>query len=474
MLRDRLRGEVVMPPDPGYPLARQLQNTEYDAVEPWAIAYCETHADVSACVRFARERGLQIHPRSGGHSFNGWSTGSGLVVDVSRMNHVEGRGATVRLGAGVQSLDALDALRPLGRQIVTGTFPTVGAAGFLSGGGLGWQTRKFGLGSDQMMAAELVLADGRFVRCSADEEPDLFWALRGGGGGNFGIVTEFEVRTVDAPTLIRYETLWEFDAAARILAAWQEWCVAGPDELGSSLVLLPGQFGPAGDPFLKIWGVHLGVPAELESALDELAERAGVRPFHRTVAAPGPYSDVMHEALCGSQTVSRCHRVGTNPEAEGHRHPYTRQSYRLTDRAVTEAEAEKLIGAWDPSIEAERYLLCIATGGAASRIGRTETAYPHRAAQFLVGYQRASRDGELGAAAATEITAWADRCESVLALLGCGSYINFPSSRAGEDWGREYYGENYDRLLKVKRAYDPDNFFRHARSIGSTPEREAG
>ncbi|MFJ8490073.1 FAD-binding oxidoreductase [Streptomyces sp. NPDC094038] len=474
-LRERLSGDLILPGDTGYPLARQVQNTEYDAILPAAVAYCETPKDVSACVRYAAEHGLRVHVRSGGHSFNGWSTGTGLVIDVSRMHLVAADGPTVRLGAGTQSLDALDALKERGRQIVTGTFPTVAAAGFLTGGGIGWQTRKFGVGSDRMVSARVVLADGTAVRCSADEHPDLFWALRGGGGGTFGIVTEIEVRPVDAPLLIGYETLWAYDDAVQVLAAWQAWCVEGADELGSSLVVLPGMFGPGGRPVVRIWGVHLGPAEVLERALDELAERAGSKPMSRTVGTHGPYADVLHEAMCGSRTVAQCHRTGTAPEAEGHRHPWTRQSYRLTSRAVTESEAASLLAAWNPESDQERYLLCIAVGGAANRVDSAETAYAHRTAQFLTGYQLACRDPEPTPGTVDEFTAWADRCAAALAPLACGSYINFPSSRVTPGWEADYYGANHDRLSRVKRTYDPGDFFRHGQSIGSRPlTTEAG
>ncbi|MFJ4279522.1 FAD-binding oxidoreductase [Streptomyces massasporeus] len=464
-----LKGELVLPSDPGYPLAKQLQNTEYDTVTPHGIAYCESVDDVLACVRHARETGIAAHVRGAGHSFNGWSTGAGLVIDLSRMNHAVADGPTVRIGAGIQSLDALDILEPLGRQIITGTFPTVSQGGFLTGGGLGWQTRKFGVGSDRIVSARVVLADGRTVRASADEHPDLYWALRGGGGGNFGIVTEFELRPVDAPRLTGFETLWPYEDAVDVLVAWQAWAAEASDDLGTSLVVLPGIFGPDGKPVIKIWGVHHGAPEDLERALDELTERTGGKPLHREVGTPGRYADVMHEALCGSKTVQQCHRTGTRPDAVGHRHPYTRQAYRLTGRPVTRAEADALLRAWNPDLDNERYLLCIALGGAANRIGRTETAYVHRDAQFLTGFQIATRDEEAAAARPAELDAWADRCGAALAPLATGSYINFPSSRVAAHWESDHYAENAARLRAVKRAYDPDGFFRHGQSIGTGP-----
>lgn len=315
----RLRGDVIRPGDPRYDQARQLQQMEFDEIAPLAVAYCETAGDVQACIRFAQDHVLPVRTRSGGHSHNGWSTGEALIIDVSRINQVTAGRRHVRLGAGTRAVDALAALRPLGRQIVTGTFPTVAVGGFLTGGGLGWQTRRHGTGSDRIVSARVVLADGRVVRCSADEEPDLYWALRGGGGG-FGVVVDFEVRPIDAPTLIRYDTTWPIGSAGRLLAAWQAWCADAPGELGSSLVVLP-RFGPEGSECVRIWGVHQGTAAELGRLLDELAGRAGTAPVTTEVGEAEPYSEAMHRSLCGGASVAQCHRTGTGPEAEGHRHP---------------------------------------------------------------------------------------------------------------------------------------------------------
>jgi FAD/FMN-containing dehydrogenase len=293
MLRDRLEGELVLPSDPGYGLATQLQNTEYDSVTPAAVAYCHSAKDVLACVRHARDTGVRVHVRSGGHSFNGWSTGEGLVIDLSRMNRAAVGAGTVRIGAGIQSLDALDRLKPLGRQIITGTFPTVGQGGFLTGGGLGWQTRRFGVASDRIVSARVVLADGRLVRASAEEHPDLYWALRGGGGGTFGIVTDFELLPVDAPRLTSFETLWSDEDAADVLAAWQDWAAKAGDDLGTSLVVLPAMFGPGGRPVVKAWGVPAPSPCTARRALPaptptSCTRRCAVRRPCSSATAPAP------------------------------------------------------------------------------------------------------------------------------------------------------------------------------------------
>lgn len=190
-LAGRLQGDLVLPGDANYPYAKQLQFATFDWVNPQAIAYCETIADVQACVRVARRNGVDVRVRSGGHNFEGWSTGPGLVIDVSRLNHVSVGASTVHMGPGAASIDALAALAPYNKQIIAGTCPTVCPGGFLSGGGIGNQTRRFGLGADRLVSAKVVLADGSVVHCSPTRDSSLFWALRGSGGGSFGIVVDF-------------------------------------------------------------------------------------------------------------------------------------------------------------------------------------------------------------------------------------------------------------------------------------------
>ncbi|GAA4608356.1 FAD/FMN-containing dehydrogenase [Actinoplanes octamycinicus] len=461
-LTARLTGDLIRPGDERYPQARELQQVEFDAIAPLAVAYCATVADVQAAVRFAAEQDLPVRLRSGGHSHNGWSTGEALVIDVSRLDHIRLTGATVHLGPGLRSVDALDRLGPLGRQIVTGTFPTVAAGGFLAGGGLGWQTRRFGVGSDRLVSADVVLADGRLVHCSEEVEPDLFWALRGGGGGTFGVVVDYEVRAIAAPYLVRYDTTWPIERAAEVVAAWQDWCVAAPDTLGSSLVVLPS-FGPGKPASVRVWGVSLGGADRLAAELAHLAEGAGSAPAESRVTGPEPYAEAMHRSLCGDLSPAECHRAGSSPVARGHRHPMTLRTYRLTDRAMTAAEASAAVEAWDPSLDQERYLLFIAVGGRANDVDPAATAYPHRSARFLAGFQYALRAPSPEAMPAA--WAWTDRTAATLAPVACGSYVNFPSTRPEPDWPSRFFGANLARLRAVKRAVDPGDFFRHEQSV---------
>ena len=463
-LGTRLGGTLVRPGDPAYDLAKRLQYTHYDVIKPAGIAYCENVMDIRACLDFAAHNGIPAHVRSGGHSMGGWSTGDGLVIDVSRINHVSVAGSLVRIGAGTRSVDDLHALQPLDRQMVTGTSPNVSAAGFLSGGGIGWQTRKFGMACDRIAAAAMVLADGTLVRCSSTVEPDLYWAVRGGGGGNFGILVAFEIRPIDAPSLTAFETTWHIDDAVGVLVAWQAWSVAAPAELGSTLLLLP-PFGPDGQAIVKILGAFHGPRDELSVHLNELTAAAGARPLTSTVYDQRSYTDGMHGLMCAGLTVAQCQRTGDDPHAKVPRNPFTVQTCRLVDNAFDTATAAKLVAVWEQGTGRERCLQCTATGGAANTVGRADTAYAHRDARFLLGFQAVSRDPAPSADDIAELTAWTDNADAVLAPLASGCYINFPNTKPPADWGTAYYGENYQRLLDVKRKYDPTGFFRHAGSL---------
>lgn len=461
-LRDVLQGDLVLPADAAYGQAKQLQVGQYDALSPDAIAFCETAEDVQKTVLFAQEYDLPVRVRSGGHNLNGWSSGNQvLIVDVSRINHATvNAGGTVQVGPGTQSVDALATLKQYNKQIVTGTCPTVCAGGFISGGGVGFQTKKFGLAADRLVSAKVVLADGRIVKASATQNSDLYWALRGGGGGNFGIVVDFEVRPIDAPRLVKYETIWSWDVAATALKAWQEWTIAASRDLGSSLVVIPPY---TGSPVVKIYGGYHGAQAALEQALDDLATRIGAAPLSRTVSDMG-YSDAMRSLYgCGDLTDDQCDRVGRNPEAVLGRTPFQRQSYALTSRVTTTSEAAGLLSAWNTNSGSlmHRFLIVQALGGAANDVSPSATAFPHRNSQFLFGFQ----GGVDNEALVGDLGGWADAGRTALAPVDSGAYINFPNSTKIRSWGTANYGGNYDRLKWVKDKYDPFGFFAHPGSI---------
>ncbi|WP_030325252.1 FAD-binding oxidoreductase [Streptomyces sp. NRRL B-3229] len=469
-LGSRLKGDLVLPADAGYDLAKQNQFAEFDAVHPSAVAYCETPSDVQASIRFARDQGISVRTRSGGHNYRGWSTGEGLVVDVSRIRHATVGTSTVRIGPGLTSVDALSALAPYDKQLVCGTCPTVCPGGFLSGGGIGYQTRKFGMGLDHVRSVQLVLADGRLVRASATQHPDLYWGLRGAGGGNFGVVTEFEVTPIAAPRMVFFNTTWSWDRAEAVFAAWQTWQLTSPLALGSALIFMLPDAAPGAVPQIIVTGGYHGSAAGATAALDQLTSLVGTQPTSRS-ASDLPYHEAMKTAYgCGDLTQDQCHREGTNPDALLHRVGWLREAYRFFDKPFSPTELNRLVTAWegDRRPGQRRFLHCMSVGGAANAVAPDATAFPHRSANFIVGFttqldQPTHPEDEQAA------TAFVEKGAALLNPLGDGAYVNFPGSQL-PDWATQYYGGNYQRLLTVKHRYDPDNFFRHPRSIGSTTQ----
>ncbi len=462
-LRAHLDGDVVLPGDAAYPVAKQLASGTFDHVNPAAVAYCESTADVRTCLLFARDLGIRVAPRSGGHSAAGYSTTTGLVLDTSRLDRVHVGPSTVTFGPGLQGVDAVAALAPHGLAMITGNSPTVRAGGYLQGGGLGPLSRKYGVGCDRLVSAEVVLASGRVVRCDAHTAPDLFWALRGGGGGNFGVVTRFEVRPVSITRLPTYLVMWPWAAAARVVAAYQEWLVQAPDDLDTNLTIV----APGPEPVVLVSGSWLG-PGSVDAQLDALIAEAGA-PLSRTVTELS-YRDAMMTTFgCADKTVEQCHRVGDNPAAVLPRHTYSYGRGRMISQPLTAAAIDEALTAFDaPSAPGQ--FRAMGLSGLAGRMNtpaRTDTAYVHRTSLALFGYAAGLPGFTPTPEEQTASDAWLDGGMAVATRHGNGeSYVNTVDARL-PDWRTAYYGENYERLVRVKRRYDPYTFFRFPQAIGT-------
>src|SRR5215208_3132519 len=236
-LQSAIAGEVVLPESPGYDSARKPTIARFHDARPQAIVLCETAEDVSGAILFARRSGLETASRSGGHCFAGRSSTGGVVLDVSPMRSVSVSGGVATVGAGARLGDVYDSLDEHGLTIPAGCGPSVGIAGLTLGGGLGILGRKHGLTSDHLLGAQVVLADGRVVECDEHQDEELFWALRGAGGGNFGVVTSLVFNTVTVPSATVFHFLWPHTHAVALIHAWQSWAPAAPDELAASLLV---------------------------------------------------------------------------------------------------------------------------------------------------------------------------------------------------------------------------------------------
>jgi FAD/FMN-containing dehydrogenase len=262
-----LDGELVTRSSSQYRSAKHLYDTRFDAIRPLAVAFCESVADVQRCIRWCARHGVRPAARSGGHSYGGYATaGGGLVIDVSRLDRIVPSSGRARIGAGASLGDVYERLWQAGRTIPGGSCPTVGIAGLALGGGVGFSARKLGLTCDSVRELTLVTADGRVRTCNENVNSDLFWACRGGGGGNFGVVTGFVFKTHPVSTVTTYNASWPWRRAGRVVDAWQRWAPEAPDELFSVCRLQTGTGGPA----VGSSGQFYGPETELRSLLAPL------------------------------------------------------------------------------------------------------------------------------------------------------------------------------------------------------------
>jgi FAD/FMN-containing dehydrogenase len=430
-LSSTMTGRLLRPDDHDFEAAKRGFNRLFDGRNPLAVAGCATPEDVRACVTAAAGR-VPMAPRSGGHSYAGYSTPeAGLVIDVGALSKVQVNGDQVVIGAGARLRDVYAALGKAGRCLPAGTCPTVGIAGLTLGGGIGVLTRKYGLTCDHLVSADVVTADGRLRTASSDSEPDLFWALRGGGGGNFGIVTEFTFTTLPAPDVTVFSLHFPAGAANDVLATWQQWMTSAPPELWTALVLSGGS-----QVQCRVDGCYVGAEPELAALLDTFVTRTGAPPAARTTRSLD-YLGAMSYFAGGDK----------------------RQSFIGASRVITSAvDATRLTAIMEGRAETD--LLIDSLGGAVAGLGKRDTAFWHRdaLATAQVYASVTTRDPD-------EVTRSVNDVVAALATAGAtGGYVNYIDP-ALPDWMNAYYGDNAARLRKIAQTYDPDNAFGFAQGI---------
>ncbi|MFI6061438.1 FAD-binding oxidoreductase [Streptomyces sp. NPDC051286] len=438
-LRRDLTGEAFAPGDAGYDEARMIFNGMIDR-RPAVVAQCASEADVSLSVRFAREHGLEIGVRGGGHSVAGMSlTDGGLVVDLRRMNSVTvaPNDQAARIGGGATMSDLDRATQPYGLATTGGRASTTGVGGFTLGGGSGWLERRFGLACDNLLAAELVTADGSTVHASLDENPELFWALHG-GGGNFGVATSLTVDLHELPEMSFALLLYRPEAGPEVLRTYRDLMASAPDEAGGALLYITGppeDFVPEHLVGTLVCGVLLTCTGPSARAR-ELAGPLLALDHESEVITDIPYADLqcMLDAPPGMRNYWSAEYLDTLPD-EG----VDLFCSRAADMPVPSASQHALFP----------------MGGAVAR-GPAEYPLPWRTARWAVhpfGVWESPSDDERG-------RQWVRQVRADVRPWSTGAvYLNF-IGREGS--GRVVAGlgaENHARLAAVKAAYDPDNMF---------------
>jgi FAD/FMN-containing dehydrogenase len=462
-----LDGTLVEPTAAAYAEAKLVYNLRFADVDPAAVALCASGSDVQRCITFARDHAVAATARSGGHSYGGYSTGPGLVIDVSPMNTVttDPGSMTAVIGGGTQLIDVYNQLANAGMLLPAGSCPSVGIAGLTLGGGIGVVGRKYGLTCDNLISLEVVTADGRVLVCDAHQNADLFWASRGGGGGNFGIATSFTFGLHPLPPLALFTVNWPWEAAADVLGAWQQWTATAPEELWSNF-----QLQSAGSDGLNVRsnGVFVGDAEALTTALQPLL-RAGT-PTSRFVGSDSYLHTMLVEAGCEDLSVGQCHLAGSPGGGTLPRSSFAATSAYLTS-ALSDAGVDSALQAiellHDTVPQLGGGVVFDAYGGAINSVAPEATAFVHRDA--LCAMQSSASWGPASSPATVEAAqAWLAHTAAAMApFVSRSAYQNYIDPTLA-DWATAYYGANLPRLVAVKRRYDPDDFFHFAQSIPTT------
>ncbi|MCI3241485.1 FAD-binding oxidoreductase [Streptomyces spinosisporus] len=458
-----LDGSLVRPGEANWAAAHQLYNTRFDNLKPAAVAYVAHADDIRTTLAYARAHHLQVAIRNGGHSYAGWSSGNGkLIVDVSKLKQIRVSGGQAVVGAGAKLIDVYRGLAAKGVTIPAGSCPTVGVSGLVLGGGHGVVSRAYGLTCDSLTQATLITADGKQVVANSTENKDLFWALRGAGNGNFGVVTELHFKTHPAPQAVTGYLTWPWSRAAAVIRAWQEWGPTQPDEIWSSLHLANAA---GGTPTISVACFSIGTYGELKNAVDRLADKVGANATSVSLRRRG-YEEAMEiYAGCSSfSSQAQCHLPGTTPgrSAQGalQRETYAARS-DFFDRSISATGIQTLLKQMSSVRGGSGSIALTALGGAINRVSPTATAFVHRRSRMLAQYIASWRPTTSG----TTAQSWLTSAHDAMKPYASGAAYQNYTDPTLKNWRTAYYGDASTRLTTVKKQYDPTGFFTYPQAL---------
>ena len=438
-------GALLRSGSSGWDAARVLRNPRYDDADPLGILRAAGAEDVAAGLAFARNTKTPVALRSGGHSYTGWSAGGcpgtdvprSLVISTSGLDGItlSDDGASVTVGPGAQLADVYARLAAAGRAIGAGSCPTVGVGGLTLGGGVGVLVRSFGLSCDQLTAATIVTPDGRVHKVSEHDEPDLFWACRGGGGGTAGVVTSLTFATKPAPPVLIFDLRFPWSAAADVVAAWQRWAPGADRRLWSSLKLLGGA-KHAGGPIVALTGTWTGPKTGADASVDGFIAATGATPLTHT-ATQQSYGDAMR-TLAGSG--ARLSEAATS--SLGSRLLSTAEIGTLVAQV---ARASSVAGLTEGGVSLD------ALGGAVGDVAPGDTAFPWRSALWVAQYTATFADGSDPAPFDAYVRGFRAAMQPA---WGTAAYANYCDASITDP--SAYFGANTSRLRGIAQDADPD------------------
>ncbi len=455
----KLTGRVIYANDPGWNDSRHgfAARFDYNDQQPQAIVFAQHAEDAVNAVRWARENKVPIRVRSGRHSYEGYSSlvKGGVILDVSELAGVSFDAETGHavVGAGIDMLLLTEKLFDVGVTIPLATGPTVGLGGLCQGGGVGITTRLLGLTCDSVVDIEVVTAEGHLVHANEREHPDLYWAIRGGGGGNFGVVTAFKFKTHPISTVGIFNITYQWDDFVAIVDAWQKWAPFADWGLTSLISLHT-------DRTITIQGQYTASPQDMPKLGELLAPVLAIPPLSvQTMVVP---------ALIGARITFGVDPA--NPTWAILQHD-DMQLFKSTSAVATELFPMEAIQRIKDGLEnvpplsappsQPSMVQLLGGGGMASVPKWSDTAVFYRNALFIVqydGYWTAPQDQQ-------PTIDWVVNLRHSMLPFASGAYVNYVDSQLGPDWLEQYYGANLPRLKEIKKKYDPENFFSFPQSI---------
>lgn len=444
-----LHGRLLTPGEPGYATAALPYNELYASIRPRGIAVCADASDARTALLWARETGEQFTVMSGAHSYAGYSTCPGLIIEMSSLNHVsfDHSSGQVTIGVGVRNHQLFSTLPPLRVGLPHGRCPKTGVGGFVLGGGFGFTSRTMGMLSDTLVRTEIIAASGDILTCDSHSNPDLYWACRGGAGGSFGINTSYTLQTHPLPERVSvYQISWPWSEAPAALKALQAMMLTAPDELSCRIGL--GADGLAHKEFVtNTLGEYTGPVAQLRELLAPV------------IAAAKPTTVKVEEVSIAKAVQFLAADVPFDRFAA--KSSYTSDAF--SDAAVSKliAELERIPGS---SNSGGTGIAIFCLGGAVNRVPSDATAYVHRNGRFLINFEITWEPYDTQGVVAAQ-QAWLQSIyDTMQPYVLPESYQNWPD-RTLTDWERAYYGSNLKRLTEVKARYDPHDRFKYAQSV---------